>query len=41
MNVANAALDPPRLPVEIEIAGIETLGDPLRPAAPEARAPAP
>src|SRR5580704_5136694 len=31
VDVANPAPHPPRLPVEIEIAGIETLGDPLGP----------
>ena len=38
MDVAHAAPHPPRLPVEIEIAGIETLGDPLRTAAAQKRA---
>src|ERR1700722_19576987 len=38
MDVARAAPHPPRLPVEIEIARIETLGDPLWPAAAQKRA---
>src|SRR6185437_15129624 len=37
VDLARAAADPPPLPVEIEIAGVETLGDPLGPAAPEQR----
>ena len=36
-NVTVAAPDAPGQPIEVEIAGVKSLGDPFRPGAPEER----